>query len=126
MAPTLEEFSHIAVISIKDEVPYTGLGEFLKHQLIASALHLDKAEVTTNLGPKEDTLGFSLRYLVEKALAFKSKEDWVAFNVVLALIIYGIVLFPNIDDFMDMTSICIFPPRNPISTLLVDVYYSIH
>lgn len=124
--PTPEEFSHITDISIKDEIPKTCLGEFLKHQLINSTLHLDKEEVTTNLRPKGDILGFSLKFLVEKALAFKSKEDWVSFNLVLALIIYGIVLFPNIDDFVDMTYIRIFLHRNPIPTLLVDVYHSIH
>lgn len=61
-----------------------------------------------------------------KASAFKSKGDWVAFNDVLALIIYGIILFSNIDDFMDITSICIFLLKNPIPTLLVDVYHFIH
>ncbi|XP_050886864.1 uncharacterized protein LOC127092099 [Lathyrus oleraceus] len=126
LAPTLEEFSHIANISIKDEVPYTGLGGFPTHQQIGSSIHLDKAEVKANLGPKGDTLGFTLKFLVGKASDFKSKEDWVAFNVVLALILYGIVLFPNIDDFVDMTVIRIFLLKNPIPTLLADVYHSIH
>ncbi|XP_050887911.1 uncharacterized protein LOC127093052 [Lathyrus oleraceus] len=126
LAPTLEEFSHIANIGIKDEVPYTGLGEFPTHQQIGSSIHLDKAEVKANLGPKGGTSGFTLKFLVGKASDFKSKEDWVAFNAVLALILYGIVLFPNIDDFVDMTAIRIFLLKNPIPTLLADVYHSIH
>lgn len=73
LAPTLEEFSHIANIGIKDEVPYTGLGEFPTYQQIGSAIHLDKAELKANLGPKGDTLGFTLKFLVGKASAFKSK-----------------------------------------------------
>ncbi|XP_050888901.1 uncharacterized protein LOC127094074 [Lathyrus oleraceus] len=126
LAPTLEEFSHIANIGIKDEIPYTGLGEFPTHQQIGSSIHLDKAEVKANLGPKGGTSGFTLKFLVGKASDFKSKEDWVAFNAVLALILYGIVLFPNIDDFADMTAIRIFLLKNPIPTLLADVYHSIH
>ncbi|XP_050899832.1 uncharacterized protein LOC127106590 [Lathyrus oleraceus] len=124
--PTLEEFSHIADIGIKDEVPNTGLGEFPTHQQIGSPIHLDKAKVKANLRPKGDTLGFTLKFLVGKASDFKSKEDWIASNDVLALILYGIVLFPNIDDFVDMTAIRIFLLKNPISTFLADVYHSIH
>lgn len=79
---------HIVGISIKDEIRFIDLGEFHKHQLIAYALHLDWEEVIANLGPKGDTLGFSFKFLVEKALAFKSKENWVTINVVLSLMIF--------------------------------------
>lgn len=82
--------------------------------------------MTTNLGPKGDTLVFSIKLLVEKALAFKSKDNWVAFNGVLALLIYGIVLFQNIDDFIDITTIRLFLLKNHVPTLLADVYHSIH
>lgn len=42
---------------------------------------------------------------------------WDAFKYILVLIIYGVVLFPNVDEFMDMTIVTI---------LLVDVYYYVH
>lgn len=73
------------------------------HQLIDYALHMDRYEVSTNLEPKGDNCGFLIKFLVAKAAAFKSKENWAAFNDVLALLIYGIVLLPNINDFGDMT-----------------------
>lgn len=41
----------------------------------------------------------------------------------IALAIYGIILFLNLDGFIDMTAINIFLTRNPIPTLLADVYY---
>lgn len=50
----------------------------------------------------------------------------VSFKVVLALLIYNIVLFPNVDNFMDINAIRIFLIRNPIPTLLTDTYYSIN
>ena len=44
-------------------------------------------------------------------------------GLLIALAIYGIVLFPNFDDFVDMTAICIFLTKNPVPTLLADVFY---
>ncbi|XP_058774839.1 uncharacterized protein LOC131649114 [Vicia villosa] len=44
----------------------------------------------------------------------------------MALGIYGIVLFPNIVDFIDMSAIHIFIMKNPVHTFLGDVYHSVH
>ncbi|BAT92692.1 hypothetical protein VIGAN_07149700, partial [Vigna angularis var. angularis] len=46
---------------------------------------------------------------------------------VVALTVYGVVLFPKIEDFMDYTAIYVFVARkkrseNPVTTLLADVY----
>jgi len=49
-----------------------------------------------------------------------------AFESILALLIYGIVLFLNVDNFVDMKAIQIFLTQNPIPTLLADTYFSIH
>ncbi|XP_058768986.1 uncharacterized protein LOC131642835 [Vicia villosa] len=40
--------------------------------------------------------------------------------------IYGLVLFPNIPNFVDLTAICLFMDENPVPTLLADTYYAIH
>ncbi|KAK2382937.1 hypothetical protein QL285_070443 [Trifolium repens] len=49
-----------------------------------------------------------------------------AFYSNLALLIYGLVLFPNIDNFVDINTIQIFLTKNPVPTLLADTYHSIH
>lgn len=126
LAPTLEEFAHIIGISIKDQVPYTGLGEPPQHKHIASALHMDIYEVLANLTIKGDTCGFSINSLIAKDATFKIKKHWVAFNDFLSLLIYGFVLFPNINDFVDMTTIRIFKLQNLVPTLLDNVYHPIH
>lgn len=64
--------------------------------------------------------------MVLKATAFDDIGSWNAFNVVFDFLIYGIVLFPNMEDFMDITSIQIFLAKNLVPTLLADTYYSIH
>lgn len=79
-----------------------------------------------NLKPRGGTHGFTLKFLVEKAIAFVDVGSLIAFNIVFALLIYGIMLFPSIEDFLDLAYIHIFLSKNPVHTLLADTYYSIH
>ncbi|XP_058787622.1 uncharacterized protein LOC131661972 [Vicia villosa] len=51
---------------------------------------------------------------------------WEAFNALLAVLIYGIVMFPNIHKFVDLAAICLFVDKNLVPTLLADTYYSVH
>lgn len=46
---------------------------------------------------------------------------WKALHVVLALLVYGIVLFLNIDSFVDHVAIRIFLSGNPVPFLLDDI-----
>ncbi|XP_050919798.1 uncharacterized protein LOC127137372 [Lathyrus oleraceus] len=85
-----------------------------------------KKEVEVNLKPKGGTHGFALKFLVDKAITFAEAESWDAFNIIFALIMYGIVLFPNMEDFIDLASIYLFMAKNLVPTLLADTYYSIH
>lgn len=108
---------------MKNKVPFYGSEELPKHEIIVDSLHMHKRDVTPNLETKGNTHGFSIKFLVEKASTFNDANNWKAFNTVLALSIYGIILFPNIDNFIDMTTIFIFLTKNPISALLDDVLY---
>ncbi|KAI5396043.1 hypothetical protein KIW84_062299 [Lathyrus oleraceus] len=49
-----------------------------------------------------------------------------AFEAIFVLFIYGLVLFPNIDNFVDVNAIRIFSSLNPVPTLLGDTYFSLH
>lgn len=126
MAPTLEEYSHILGIEIQDQVLFVSTKELHKSQHLAEVLHMGKKEVELNLKPKGGTHGFALKFLVDKVITFVEAESWDAFNAVFAFIIYGIMLFPNMEDFVDLTSIYLFMAKNHVLTLLADTYYSIH
>lgn len=76
-----------------------------------------------NIGPKGNTIGFLGKFLMDKASAFADTEQWDCFKEVLALLIYGIILFLNIDNFIDMHAICVFLTQNLAPTLLADIYY---
>lgn len=126
LASTLEEYSHILGIGIKNQVPYIRTKELPKYQDLAEALHMGNKEIELNPKPKGGIHGFTSKFLVDKAIAFAEAGRWTAFNANLALLIYGIVLFPNMEEFVDLATIHIFLTQNPIPTLLVDTYYYIH
>lgn len=82
--------------------------------------------IELNLKLKGGTHGFTLKFLVDKATTFADVGSWIAFNVILDLLLYGNMLFPNMEGFMDLASIHIFMTKSHVPTLLYDTYYSIH
>ncbi|KAI5429379.1 hypothetical protein KIW84_034113 [Lathyrus oleraceus] len=48
------------------------------------------------------------------------------FEAILVLLIYGLALFHNIDNFVDVNAIRIFLIRNLVPTLLGDTYFSLN
>lgn len=60
---------------------------------------------------------------MEKASTYAETEKWDAFKEVFTLLIYGIITFPNIGDFIDMPAICVLLTQNLTPTLLADIYY---
>lgn len=94
--------------------------------MIALALSLHVKDVVDNLEVKEVAHGFSKKMLEAKALVLEKAKNWKAFNIVLALLIYAIILFPNTDDLINLPIINIFLAKNLIPNLVVDVYYYLH
>ena len=80
-----------------DQIPFTGLEETPKPEVIAEALHLKRADIVTNWETRSKVKGFLAKFLWEKARSFWDDLDFQAFEDVLALLIYGLVLFPNPD-----------------------------
>ncbi|GAU51780.1 hypothetical protein TSUD_415660 [Trifolium subterraneum] len=131
LAPTLEEFAKILGCNLEDHGPYVGLGEEPPMKEIAKALHLTSAEVSSWLEDKKNdrkgvSKGFSRGVLETKAQALLEKKDWKPFNAVLALLVYGLVLFPDVENFVDFSAIGVFIAGNPVSALLAGLYYSLH
>lgn len=126
LAPTLEEFAHIVHIPVRDQVPYVGVVGFPEVALVARVLHLEKNLVESNLRTKGNVKGFTSKFIFEKATLFASSGSWDAFSIFFALLVYGLVLFPNIEGFVDKTVVTIFISRNPVSTLLADAFIYFH
>ncbi|XP_050916787.1 uncharacterized protein LOC127131953 [Lathyrus oleraceus] len=123
LALTLEEYSHILGVGIKNRVPFFSTKELPKSHLISEAPSLEKKEVELNLKLKGGTHSFTLKFQIGKATDVGS---WNALNVILALLMYGIVLFPNMEEFVDFASIHTIMTKNHVRTLLANTYYCIH
>lgn len=126
LALTLEEFAHIVHIPVRDQIPYMIVVGFPEVTLVAQALHLEKNLVESNLRTKGNIRGFTSKFCFEKTTLFASSGSWDAFSDVFALLIYRLVLFPNIEGFVDKTVVTIFISRNHVATLLADLFFSFH
>ncbi|KAI5436615.1 hypothetical protein KIW84_022936 [Lathyrus oleraceus] len=60
------------------------------------------------------------------ATDFSQDGSMGAFEAIFILLVYGLALFPNIDDFVDVNAIRILLIGNPVLTLLGDIYFSLH
>ncbi|XP_058745936.1 uncharacterized protein LOC131618795 [Vicia villosa] len=126
LVPTLEEFSYILNIRITDDVPFVRVPKVVRFERIAEALHMGIKEVERNWKSSGGVSGFYLCFLISRAEDAAKREYWVDFSRLLAIMIYGIVLFPSRENFMSLAAICVFMNKNPVPTLLADAYFSIH
>ncbi|XP_050904197.1 uncharacterized protein LOC127118095 isoform X2 [Lathyrus oleraceus] len=126
LAPTLEEYSILMNVPIKYQVPFLDVPKEVDFRVVARALHLSIKEVSDNWKSSGDVVGLPLKYLVRMAKEEAKKGNWGAFNAQLAIMIYGVVLFPSMPNFVDFAAVTIFLGGNPVPTLLADTYYAVH
>ncbi|XP_050897289.1 uncharacterized protein LOC127104125 [Lathyrus oleraceus] len=113
LALTIEEYERLLGWYVKDHPPFTKLGEPLIPESVAEALHLPIEEVSLVLGPR----GFARKFLEEKAWALEKEGKWLPFSAILALLIYGVVLFLNDDDYINHSIISVFVFGNLVPAL---------
>lgn len=97
---------------------------------LTEILKVEVQDLADEVVVKNDMEGLPRWYLEKEVSSLANKKDWDAFMDVLALI-YVVVLFPNIDDFIDYTTIDSFlafkdRQESPVSAILTDVYYALH
>lgn len=126
LAPTLEKFERIMNRSIKDYNPFPNMEEDFTMSKLALVLGLIVNELVANWAPKGIVKGFTRKYLEDYAYRFVREEKWEFCSAVLALLVHGIVLFPNINNFVDHSAIEILLASNPVPFLLADFYNNFH
>ncbi|KAI5436043.1 hypothetical protein KIW84_022473 [Lathyrus oleraceus] len=126
LVPTLEEYAHLLGLPIFDKVPFSGLEEIPISHVISEALHPKKSDIDAHLVKKGSILGLTSEFLIGKATFFTQADSMDAFEAIFVLLIYGLALFPNIDDFVDVNAIKIFLIGNHVPTLLGDMYLPLH
>lgn len=70
--------------------------------------------------------GFSRWFFEEQVVKLGKDEKRKAVHAMLALLVYGIVLFPNLDNFVDYVTARIFVSGNPIPFILDNIYYALY
>lgn len=108
-------------IPIRNKVPFIGGEEVPKSHIIEAYIHVPKVEVENSLTTKGGIFGFPIKYLVERASHYANMGCNDVFEAILALMSYGILLFPSFKDFIDMDVIRVFMTCNQVPNLLGDV-----
>ncbi|KAH1202681.1 hypothetical protein GmHk_17G049091 [Glycine max] len=127
LVPTIEEFEEILGCPLGGRKPYLSSGCLPSLSKIAtvvkdSARGLDRIKQTRN-----GIAGLPRRYLENKARGMANQGDWVPFMDVLALLIFGVVLFPNVDGLVDLAAIDAFlayhhSKESPVVAVLADLF----
>ncbi|KAH1205768.1 hypothetical protein GmHk_16G046394 [Glycine max] len=127
LVPTVEEFEEILGCPLGGRKPYLFSGFLPSLSKIAvvvrdSARGLDRVKQTQN-----GIVGLPRKYLEGKARDMENKEEWVLFMDTLALLIFGVVLFPNVDGLVDLAAIDAFlayhhSKESPVVAVLADLF----
>ncbi|KAH1205510.1 hypothetical protein GmHk_16G046193 [Glycine max] len=127
LVPTIEEFEEILGCPLGGRKPYLSSGCLPSLSRIAtvvkdSARGLDRIKQTRN-----GIAGLPRKYLEDKVRGMANQGDWVPFMDVLALLIFGVVLFPNVDGLVDLAAIDAFlayqhSKESPVVAVLVDLF----
>ncbi|KAH1193263.1 hypothetical protein GmHk_19G054350 [Glycine max] len=127
LVPTIEEFEEILGCPLGGRKPYLSSGCLPSLSRIAtvvkdSARGLDSIKETRN-----GIAGLPQKYLEDKARGMANQGDWIPFMDVLALLIFGVVLFPNVDGLVDLAAIDAFlayhhSKESPVVAVLADLF----
>jgi len=87
-----------------------------------SAEELDRAKQNRN-----GVVGIPRKHLEEKAKALADEGEWASFIDVSALLVFGVVLFPNVDGLVDLATIDAFlayhhSKESPVVPVLANAY----
>lgn len=113
-------------LPVKNQASYMIEDNFPDSAEIAQALCMKKDLIESTLRNKGNTQGLPFKFMFEKATVFANNGSWDAFYASFSLLIYGLVLFPSVEGFVDKTAITIFICHNPVPTLLADIFFSFH
>ena len=109
LVPTMKEFSQLLGVPILNQLPFNSMERDPKPEEIAQAMSLQQFDVVANWETRRGVKGFLAKFLFEKAHHFWDTLDLQAFEEVLALLIYGMVLFHNLDQLIDVNAVKVVP-----------------
>ncbi|RDY06635.1 hypothetical protein CR513_09338, partial [Mucuna pruriens] len=124
LAPTLEEYERLLGIPLAKSPPYFPRGITLLGPRVPESKVLRQKKNRYGLE------GISRASLEERLQQLQREENWPTFIDVYGLLIYDIILFPHIEDYVDLAAIDAFLGKrdrgeNPVLSILANMYYTL-
>ncbi|RDX92492.1 hypothetical protein CR513_25362, partial [Mucuna pruriens] len=131
LAPTLEEYERIIGLPLAKSPPYLFRGQYPSWALVAKLLQTSKSEVLGKKGTQNDLEGIQKANIEDRLYQLQQEGDWRTFMDVYGLLIYGIVPFPHVEDYIDLVAVDAFLTKkdkgeNPVIVVLANTYYTLN
>lgn len=108
LSPTLEEFELYVNIPKNRKGTYMGMRQKIKPKDLVVTLGVSPKDLLSHYKEDRDAQGLKRSYLEGVAWRMVGAERWGSYIDIVALIMFGIILFPNVSDFVDVAAISIF------------------
>ena len=130
LVPTFEEYAQILDMPIDKVIPYQHLDQPLSMSTLSAIMRMPARDLEDRF-IFEDRKGFPLSFLVDYLHQLSEERDWEVFMDVFALTLFGIMLFPKTERFVDNTAISVFiayktRSESPVTAILVDTYLALN
>ena len=130
LVPTIEEFEQILDLPLEGKSPYKYADHHTSILTLSGIMKIHPRELESARVNKKGVQGFTPKFLESHLHQLADQENWETFMDVLALTLYGLMLFPNVEDLVDYAAINAFIAsktrgENPVPAILADVYIAL-
>ncbi|RDX91775.1 hypothetical protein CR513_26197, partial [Mucuna pruriens] len=131
IAPILEEYECLLGLPLETSPQYLYRGQTPSWSSIAKLLRVTEERLSKEKKIQNGIEGIYKPFLDERLYQFRQEEDWPTFMDVYGLSIYGLVLFPHGDDYIDLVVADAYMAKrdrgeNPTMVLLANTYYTLN
>ena len=127
LTPTIEEFEEILGCPLGGRKSYLFARFYPSMARIAKAIQISEQELNRVKQNRNGVIGIPRKHLEEKAEALANKREWTSFIDILALLVFGTILFLNVDGLVDLAAIDTYlayhhSKQSLVITILADTY----
>jgi len=114
-------------MSSRGRKPYLFIGFYPSLARISKIVQISVQELDHRKQVENGVVGIPRKYLEAKARILAGKGEWAPFIDILTLLIFGGILFPNMDGLVDLAAIDAFlayhdHKESPAVAMLADLY----
>jgi len=108
LVPTIEEFEAILGCLLGGRKPYLFSRLYPSMAIVAKVVKILAQELDRVKQNRNGVVGIPRKNLEEKAKDLADQREWTSFVDVLALLVFRIVIFPNVDGLVDLAMVDAF------------------